>query len=107
MAEKALDQNSSGGKSLPDWKRERIEMTKLVWKNVLDPILTFCELVRGYDSRGHENIDLTPQEITAVLRLLVLGSYTEPKFYVTSGDSLHHISGEVLEELLKNWDSGE
>jgi hypothetical protein len=80
-----------------------IEMTKLVWENILDPLSTFAELVRGHDDQG---FPLDQKEIAAVLRLLVLGAYTEPKFYCTVGCSYPHFSGEELEGLFKNWNKG-
>lgn len=87
-----------------EWQQERVEMGKDVWKHILDPIMTFAELVRGYDHAS--GIDcFTPQEISSVLRLLVLGGYTEIKTYCTEGGSLSHVSGEALDESIRNWDT--
>lgn len=92
----------SAKNEMPEWRKERIEMTKLVWQHILDPIMTFTELVRGY---SHEKgMDLTPEEISAVLRLLVLGAYTEPKLYCTFGGSLTHVCGDSLEIEITGWD---
>jgi hypothetical protein len=95
------DQGDTENESLPEWK-ERIEMTRLAWRHILDPILTFSELIKGYDSRGR--IDLTLEEVSDVLRLLVLGGYTESKMHCTIGDSLCHTCGDALEKELENWD---
>ena len=86
---------------MPEWRQERIEMARLVWEHILDPIMTFNELVRGY---GNGGIDFNPEEITAVLRLIVLGGYTETKLYCTFGGSLTHVSGDQLEKEIRNWD---
>jgi hypothetical protein len=88
-----------------EWQRERIEMTRQVWQHILDPIMTFAELVRGYN---HEKgVDcFTPEEISAVLRLLVMGGYTETKTYCTFGGSFCHFSGDLLEQTIRNWDAG-
>jgi hypothetical protein len=45
--------------TMPEWKKERLEMTHLVWEHILDPIFTYAELVRGYDKDG---IEFTPKE---------------------------------------------
>ena len=87
--------------AIPEWRQARIEMARLVWENILDPIMTFNELVREY---GNGGIDFNPEEITAVLRLIVLGGYTETKLYCTFGGSLPHVSGDHLEEEIRNWD---
>lgn len=95
----------SANNEIPEWRKERIEMTRLVWENILDPIMTFAELVRGYN---HEKgIDLSPEEISAVLRLLVLGGFTEPKLYCTVGGTLNHISGDSLDKEITRWDKCE
>ena len=101
--------NSSGGEGKYDWaaaRLDRIETTKLVWEHILDPILTFAELVKGYDHEKGADL-FTPQEISAVLRLLVLGGITETKMYSTSvGGSLRHFACADLEKELKLWDEG-
>ena len=101
--------NSGGGEGKYEWptaRLDRIETTRLVWEHILDPILTFSELIQGYD---HENgIDhFTPKEISAVWRLLGRGGFTETKMYSTSiGGSMRHFSCDTLEKELKDWDEG-
>lgn len=102
MATQNLSAQAAEGNTLPEWRKERIEMTRQVWENILDPIMTFAELVRGYNG----GIDFTPQEMSSVLRLLVLGGYAETKPYCTFGGSLRHVSGDQLEKETKNWDAG-
>ena len=100
--------NSGGSEGKLDWQAarlDRIETTRLVWRHILDPIMTFAELVRGY---GHDKgVDFNPEEISAVLRLIALGGYTETKTYCTFGGNLRHVSGELLEKEVRNWDTGE
>jgi hypothetical protein len=73
MAEKTVTAKENGGKD--ERKAERVEMAEAVWRNVLDSILTFAELIRGYSALGDgSRVDFSPAEISAVLRLLVLGS---------------------------------
>ena len=104
MATQNLSAQAAESNTPYEWQRERVEMTRQVWQHILDPIMTFAELVRGYN---HEKgVDcFTSEEISAVLRLLVIGGYSETKTYCTFGGSLCHTSGEQLEEGTKNWDS--
>ena len=78
-------------------------MTHLVWEHILDPILTYAELVRISEENG---IDFSQKELSAVLRLLVIGGYTETKLYSTWGGSLSHVSGKGLEKTIKDWSKG-
>ena len=104
MATQKVSTQAEEGKDIPAWKKDRIEMTRLVWANILDPIMTFAELVRGYDREN--GLDLSPEEICDILRLIVLGGYTEPKLYCTWGGTLRHITGDMLEDEVKNWEKG-
>lgn len=94
---------------LPEWRKDRIKMAREVWDNILDPIMTFAELVRGYNHKDEKGIGaFNPEEISSVLRLLVIGGYTETKLYCsTVGGSLSHVSGDSLEEEIKDWETGE
>lgn len=85
-----------------EWHKVRVEMTREVWEHILDPIMTFAELVRGYDHR--KGIDFELPEISAVLRLLVLGGYTETKLQSSCGGNMSHVSGDLLEKEIKDWD---
>ena len=103
MATQNLSAQATESNTLPEWQKERIEMTRQVWRHILDPIMTFAELVRGYDhAKGIDCFE--PEEISAVLRLLVIGGYTEAKTYCTFGGSLCHLSGDELEKTIRNWD---
>lgn len=86
-----------------EWHKIRAEMAREVWENILDPIMTFAELARGYSYRNE--VDLDPKEISAVLRLLVLGGYTETKLQASCGGNMTHVSGDLLEKEIKDWDS--
>lgn len=89
--------------SLPEGQKEYIELTRLMWRHVLDPIWTFSELVRGYGRTNGQDVSL--EELSATLRLLVLGGYTETKVYCSSGGHLTYLSGDLLEDEIKYWDT--
>ena len=68
---------NSNGKGISEGQRERIEMARKVQERVLGPIMTFSELVRGYEELEHDRhkADFSMAEICRALRLLVIGGY--------------------------------
>ena len=101
MSTKQASHSQEKGKALPDWQKERVEMATLVSEHILDPIMSFAELVRGYDEKT--GIGFEHEEITAVLRLLVLGGHAELKTYCVTGGHWCHISGTSLNKEWKEW----
>ena len=92
------------GKKENGGKDARLEMTEAVWRNVLDPILTFAELMRGYHTLEDESrVDLDLEEISVVLILLVIGGYTETKLCCKGWDKLTHTCGDTLEKEISDW----
>jgi hypothetical protein len=102
MAEKNVNSGTQKVKAeLPEWQKARVEMTRDVWKHIVDPLMLFAELVRGYDHK--RGADLTMEEISSVLRLLALGAYTEPKFGCGWGGSMTQVSCERQEDAARQW----
>ena len=101
MAQDTIGTKDDGGKAIPEWQKDRIEIAALVGEHILDPIMSFAELVRGYDSR--KGINFTLDEISRVLRLLVIGGHAEMKLYGVTGDSWCHISGKNLDDEIREW----
>jgi hypothetical protein len=87
-----------------DWKEQkkvRAEMMQDVWDHILDPIMTFAELARGYDEE--KGIGLSIQSISAILRLLVIGGYTDTMMQCVVGTSFCHVTGGELNDIIKQW----
>lgn len=102
MAEQNVTAQAAESNNAFRQRRERVAITHEIWTTILDPIMTFAELVRGYDhTKGIDGFN--PEEYSAVLRLLVLGGYTETKLQCASGCTLNHVSGEQLEMEIARW----
>ena len=86
---------------ISDKQKERVEVVQEIWRDVLDPILTFAQLMRGYDEDG--NLAITLQDIGAVLRLLVLGGLSESKLQCTeeAAGCLAYTYGEEWEGVMR------
>ncbi|MDR1241803.1 MAG: hypothetical protein LBM00_03305 [Deltaproteobacteria bacterium] len=107
MATENLSAQAAESKDLPEWKKERIKMAKATWRNILDPILTFAELVRGYcNLEDGSRVDFNLDEISAVLRILVIGGYAETKLHCNGWDDLAYTCGDSLEQNIKDWNAG-
>jgi hypothetical protein len=90
------------GNTISEWRQGRIEMTRLVWEHILDPLMTFAEMVRYYDSE--EAGPLEKDEISAVLRLLIIGANTDLKVYCSTMATACYTSGAFLEKIIQDWD---
>jgi hypothetical protein len=93
--------------TLPKWQQERIKLALEVQKNILDPLMTFAELIRRYDKLEFNNetnaydFDLT--EISRALRLLILGGHIELISYCTSYGGGQNIQSGYLRHILGEW----
>ena len=96
-------QTTSGKKesAIREWQKDRIEMANMVSKHILDPMMSFAELVRGYDQGN--GIDFNMEEISDILRLLVIGGHIEMMTYCIDGGSLSHITWNCIEEEVRKW----
>lgn len=101
MADTTIITNGNGSKELREWETERIYMARSVAQHILDPMMTFAEIVKGYDQG--KNIDLNLDEISAVLRLLVLGGHMDVMMSCSQGGFLCHITGKELEAYAHDW----
>jgi len=101
MAQERVATGDEGGKQVLEWQKERFEVTELVGTHILDPIMVFTEFLRGYDQE--KGVAFNSQEISAILRLLVLGGYAEMKTYSTFGGSLCYKNSEMLDIEYRKW----
>jgi hypothetical protein len=78
-------------------------MTRLVWEHILDPLMTFAEMIKFYD--GEKAGPLETDEICAVLRLLIIGASTDLKLYCNPTVGIaSYTSGAFLEKMTQDWD---
>jgi hypothetical protein len=102
MATQNLSAEATKSNTLPDWKKERIELANLIRESILDPIMNFAEMVRYYDEKqaGPLETDMT----AAILRLLVIGGYTDLKLCCADGITLYS-TGDCVDKTIKKWES--
>ncbi|MCL2791434.1 MAG: hypothetical protein FWD79_12500 [Desulfobulbus sp.] len=95
---------NSARKTVPEGVEEHHEVSVLIQKNILDPLLTFAELVRVYDMRNGMKVDYTLSEIMDLLRLIVLGAYVEQEPYATlTGASLSGCGTAIYDREIGEW----
>ena len=97
MSAKHTTHSNENGKGLPDWEKERIKVNAEVSEMILDPIMLFAELLRGYNEK--DRMQFNPAEIGAVIRLLALGGLVQT---LTHGNC-DFIDREVLESMLDDF----
>ena len=62
-------------------EEESMKLMVNVRKHVLDPIMSFAQLLTEHSVSTHEDHDFTTEETGAILRLLVLGGYAELRVF--------------------------
>ena len=91
---KTTDEN----KSLHEWQIAGIEAALDMYKFILEPLGIFAELLRGYNNDD----DLTIQDVSTVLRLLVLGAMADPKVICSYGGTFDQVRPL---QMLKHFDA--
>ena len=102
MASQDLTAQAAESNPPHDWQKERVQIITDVWKHILDPLVTFTEIIREHD-QVENGVDFSAADVSAIMRLLLLGCYSETKFYASYGGSLPHFSADVLECALEDW----
>jgi len=105
MAKEQITTNGTGGKGISKEDRKCIEIARKVQKRVLDPLMLFTELLRGYDEMEftQEKVAINTSEICDALRLLVIGGYTELNSHCTGNGGEYCMTSGYLKIIIEEW----
>lgn len=102
MATQNLPTQTAESKTVHEWQKERLEVIGKVQEHILDPLVTFTQIIREHE-QVENGIDFSATDMSVILRLILLGCYSEVKFYATYGGSFSHFSADVLKCLQEDW----
>lgn len=74
-----MNKHTTDNNTVAEWEQERFKMAQEIFKNVLDPLTLFAEMVRKCAEGKNAEYDFLHSEIASMLRLIVLGGYTDVK----------------------------
>lgn len=85
--------------TMSNLQRHKIEMTLDFFNYSLEPISIFAELIRGYN----DDRELTLQEISSVLRLLVFGAHVDAKIWCIDSGTYPRVREDYLRAIHTYW----
>jgi hypothetical protein len=89
---------------LKKWTDESPETVKSVQQNILDPVMLFLEIIKKDVS---EEKEYEIKDVLKIIRLLMLGGYSELKLNYLTKDTGSWVSGDFLDEIHAVWAKGQ